>query len=185
MVKVVFISCLSIICLVPGFATKPFADTWAVWRSVPFSDILKPVLFCAQSKHYVAPCAKVNMQCLWDMRTSNFISVLKSVGLIIWQALILHTTLDLLHQCKKKTSPTSMDCCNVRRVSLTNTEGFSLTSIFFCSAHFPRGMFCDQDDLLSFYFFPQEPSQTCCWYKKGVTGQNLTSPSWHWHHGLG
>lgn len=116
----------------------------SIFRHFKTSTLLCP------SKHHVAPCAKVNMQCLWDMRTSNFISMLKSVGLITWQALILHTTLDLLHQCKKKTSPTSMDCCNVRRMSLPNTEGFSLTSIFFCSAHFPRGMFCDQDDLLSF-----------------------------------
>ena len=149
--KVIFILCLNIICLVPGFATKPFADTWTVWKSVPFSDFLKPVLLCAQSKHHLAPCAKINnMQCLWDMRTSNFVSVLKSVGLIIWPALILHTTLDLLYQRKKKTSPASTDCCNVRRVSLPNTEGFSLASIFFHSAHFPRGMFCDQDVLLSF-----------------------------------
>lgn len=149
--KVVFILCLNTTCLVPGFATKPFADTWTVWKSVSFSDFLKPVLFCTQSKCHLAPCAKINnMQCLWDMRTSNFISALKSSGLVIWRALILHTALALLHQHKKKTSPTSTDCCNVRRASLPNTEDFSLTSIFFCSAHFPRGMFCDQDDLLSF-----------------------------------
>lgn len=83
------------------------------------------------------------------MRTSSFIFVLKSVGLNIWQALLLHTTLDLLHQCKKQSSHSMTDCCNVGRVSVPNTEAFSLISIV-CSAQSLRGMFSDKEYLLSF-----------------------------------
>lgn len=83
------------------------------------------------------------------MRTSSFIFVLKSVGLNIWQALLLHTTLDLLHQCKKQSSHSMTDCCNVGRVSVPNTETFSLISIV-CLAQSLRGMFSDKEYLLSF-----------------------------------
>lgn len=146
--KVVCILCLNIMSG-SRFCNKIFCRHLNSLQVCSIFRLFKTCTLLYQN-HLLAHCAKIkNIQCRWDTRTSNFISVLKSVGLNIWQALLLHITLDLLHQCKKKPSVSITECCNVGRVSFPNTEAFSLTSTF-CSAQFLREMFCDKEYLLNF-----------------------------------